>query len=272
MAISYEVAEHLFKLRSYGYQFGNVLTLGRQKLCVAPKDIARLARKYLHVYNKVSISDSEQLLTFLGATRIVSVDKTEKEGATCCVDLNAPGDWDIQINQFDTIIDCGTLEHIFNAPLMLRCIARNLKVRAAYIGAIPANGYYGHGFYQFSSEFWFRLFNKQDYKVDVQSLSFGLFGRKLYSVTDPKSVGVRATYLSSRPTLHIVTAQRIANVSQFNSYPIQSDYQNTSDIHDGEFEKPLHILHILFPRLFEYLYNTFFISNLNPLFWRNKWK
>ena len=58
--------------------------------------------------------------------------------------------------QFDAVIDSGTLEHIFNVPAALTTCMRLVKQGGSLFLSSPANNLCGHGFYQFSPELFFR--------------------------------------------------------------------------------------------------------------------
>jgi hypothetical protein len=79
------------------------------------------------------------------------------EKATHVVDMNKP----LAIEErYDTVIDAGTIEHIYNAPQALA----NVSAMCAHQGQIlhigPANIFCGHGFWQFSPELFFSLYSE----------------------------------------------------------------------------------------------------------------
>src|SRR3954463_7931957 len=85
-------------------------TLGRQGLGV-PKD--KLQQMGLNVSGYGDFCDQFVIDNF-GASAVESFDYSDFEGATHIADLNLP------ISGFDgrynTIVDFGTMEHVFNAP------------------------------------------------------------------------------------------------------------------------------------------------------------
>jgi SAM-dependent methyltransferase len=139
---------------------GDVLTLGRQRLNIAGVGRGRYA---------------DDLLTALGASSVQALDYSDFEGATYTGDLNAPIDLG---RQFDTVIDFGTSEHIFNIAESLRNCIRLCKVGGRILHSQPANGDCGHGFYQLSPELFLALYSERNGFSDTE-----LF---LYDLLDPK--------------------------------------------------------------------------------------
>jgi 2-polyprenyl-3-methyl-5-hydroxy-6-metoxy-1,4-benzoquinol methylase len=55
-------------------------------------------------------------------------------------------------NKYDTVIDSGTLEHIFKAPEALEYCLLLCKPGGQILHMLPSNNWCGHGFWQFSPE------------------------------------------------------------------------------------------------------------------------
>lgn len=105
---------------------------------------------------------SETALSKLGFGDVEAMDFSDFEGAQHIHDLNAPVP-DTLKNQFDFILDGGTLEHVFNAPMALQNVFDMLKPNGVFVSANGMNGWYGHGLYQFGPDlvwsFWKRSAN-----------------------------------------------------------------------------------------------------------------
>jgi SAM-dependent methyltransferase len=166
---------------------------------------------------------AEALLKHLGADAVESVDASDYEGATVIHDMNEPVP-DGLAGRFSAIIDHGTLEHIFDFPAAMRNVDRMLAINGHFLSATCANNFMGHGFYQFSPELYFRLFD--------EARGFRLLGVFLvqvesrchwYRVTDPAIVHERVELRNSQPTYIIVIAQKTRAVAELRS-PQQSDY------------------------------------------------
>src|SRR6267378_3760965 len=130
MALDFNAVKVLLWARNLGVSFERTLTLGRQGLSCSPGEL----RKGLHDFGfKVSSEQvkgifehapmtslfAEELLRFLGAAEVVSVDRSDFEGATMLHDLNEPFPQSAH-GRFSLVLDAGTLEHIFNYPAALR--------------------------------------------------------------------------------------------------------------------------------------------------------
>jgi SAM-dependent methyltransferase len=117
---------------------GRVLTVGRQEFHL-PKS------HQLYGF-------SEKYLMKLGAFSVTSIDFSNYEGSSLEIDLSKAIK-DIPKVKYDTILDFGSLEHISNPIIALENLLNLLAPNGKIIHSCPANGSLGHGFYQFSPEF-----------------------------------------------------------------------------------------------------------------------
>ena len=72
--------------------------------------------------------------------------------------------------KFDTIIDFGTSEHIFNVVENLSNISKFCKNNGIILHSLPANNNCGHGFWQFSPELFFSLYSENNGFSDTEFL------------------------------------------------------------------------------------------------------
>lgn len=64
--------------------------------------------------------------------------------------------------KYDAVIDSGTPEHVFNFPVALAS-AMSMVRKGGYLFVVTmANNHCGHGFYQFSSELFFRALAREN--------------------------------------------------------------------------------------------------------------
>ena len=75
---------------------------------------------------------SEHLLHFLGASSVDSLDASDYEQATIIHDMNFPI-MDNLKQKYTLVLDFGTLEHIFNAPIALKNSIDVLKIDGLYL-------------------------------------------------------------------------------------------------------------------------------------------
>ncbi|MDD5217679.1 MAG: hypothetical protein PHN49_10625 [Candidatus Omnitrophica bacterium] len=238
MGISYATANLLIKAKNNHICFDNILTIGRLDLNIETCDIKHLG-KYAGGSDKLgknilsSLKDANIFLKiFLGAKSIQSLDYSDYEGADIIHDMNWPIDSRYDEN-FDVVIDGGSLEHIFNFPIAIANCMRMLKKGGSIFTINPASNHLGHGFYQFSPELFFRIFQPLNgFKIQDVILAehpfpgFELSPRiECYSVSDPAVLKSRVGLVSKHPVSIMVHAVRTDLVPLFSVYPIQSDYQ-----------------------------------------------
>ncbi|MDJ0942189.1 MAG: hypothetical protein QNJ30_01900 [Kiloniellales bacterium] len=235
MGISYHSARFLLDAKRNGCEIGQVLTIGRQEMTISPAGLRKLASEF-------GLDDPPEDLNYdtyaerflremLGATQLTCLDASRYEGADIQHDLNNPIPGDLEAS-FDTVLDGGTLEHVFNVPIAVANYMRLVKPNGQIFIFTPANNYFGHGFYQFSSEFFYRVFSEENgYAVrrlllsehDPSVLRTSEAGRR-YEAPDPAEVGSRTAFINAMPVEIMLHAQRTAIRSIFSEHPKQSDY------------------------------------------------
>lgn len=157
-----------FLMRMKPYIHGNLLQLGRQGVhLMEPMGNAGLTEKIFRryddqtpIYPLLKVGHAEELFEYLGATNVESMDISSYEGCTIVHDLNNPVPEYLH-DQFDTIVDGGTIEHIFDVKTMFENIKTMLKVNGTFISITTANNFVNHGFYQFSPELFFTVFSRE---------------------------------------------------------------------------------------------------------------
>lgn len=207
----------------------STLTLGRQRLDVSATDL----RNYLGTtasgeYHAAKYVD-ELLVQEFGATSVASIDASGYEQATYVQDLNL--DLPPDFPQFDTVIDAGTLEHVFDIRASFGNTARCCRLGGQILHVVPGNNFVGHGFYQFSPEFFFSLYSDARGFADTEVYLADLGRLNFWWKVTPPTGGARSTALSSRETYVLARTRKISEVPA--AYPVQqSDYVNTWESHD----------------------------------------
>jgi SAM-dependent methyltransferase len=237
MGIVKSNAEFYLDARTRGVDFTRTLTLGRQRLYLSQPELTSLARRYrpgltgaLTDLRRGEPAD-EFLTRFLGVRDLRALDHSDYEGAALTHDLNQPLPADLH-EQFDVVIDSGTLEHVFNLPVAIASCMQLLKRGGTLFLSSPANNMCGHGFYQFSPELWFRLFrNANGFTLTRLALVTHPFpGIELspkttwYDVMDPADVGARVPLMTATPTMLMLEAKRVDVGAVLVTPPQQSDY------------------------------------------------
>jgi len=159
------------------------------------------------------------LMQEFGATRVDSYDYSDYESATHIVDMNRPLE---MVEEYDTVVDCGTSEHIFDVSQALRNISRLGATGAQIIHVLPANNFCGHGFWQFSPELFFSLYSAGNgYKETEVFLADLGKDRSWFAVEQPKD-GQRANVMSNSPLYVLCRTLKVSEVSEQTVQ--QSDY------------------------------------------------
>lgn len=231
MGLNVNATKLLLHLKAENFAFGNVITLGRQRLNVSKFDL----QKNLDTFGQKAKASElksknngycEPFLELLGATRVDSMDVSNYENATVLHDLNNPIPHSLK-NRFTTVIDSGTLEHVFNFPVAIKNCMEMIEVSGTYIGITPCNNFFGHGFYQFSPELYYRVFST-DNGFEVKKMYFFVDEKNasVYEVKDPLVVRERVILNNAYPSFLMVVAHKHSVKNIFATTPQQSDYEN----------------------------------------------
>jgi hypothetical protein len=221
----------LFAQRN-GVVFRRAATIGRQQFFLRPEELADLLQRYGFDTGSQGAADllgeqggfAEPFLRLLGAGEVRSFDASSYEGATDVHDFNErlPDRYE---GCFDLVLDSGSLEHVFDVRTALSNYMRMVDLNGHLIMISPANNWFGHGFYQFSPEFFYRAFSEENgFAAELVAVYEETADPRWYEVPDPKSVGRRLALVNSRPTYLAVLARRIAVVEPLAIAPQESDY------------------------------------------------
>lgn len=197
----FNFVKRLSKQRS----LGNVLTIGRQSLSL-PNDYMT-AQFSEFVINTDSYC--ELLLQAMGATDVASVDYSDYEGPTFVGDLSSKLDLG---REFDTIIDSGSLEHVFDVASAFRNCIGFCKVGGRVIHILPVNNLSGHGFWQFNSDLIHSIYSeKNGFKDTVVYYASGINFSNWYKVPKP-SPGSRVNVASVEPIILLSVSEKFRHV------------------------------------------------------------
>lgn len=222
----------LFYAKKIGIDFSATATIGRQDLHFNSKSLDQVAKSFNINYTPKEVGDifnksngyAEYLLSRFGAKVVHSYDYSSYEGATHVHDMNLPINSDL-FGKYSVIIDGGSLEHVFNFPVAIANCMNMVESGGHVICVNPANNFMGHGFYQFSPELFYRVFQSvQGFEVTGIYLIDRENAKKWYSVKNPSIIGSRVLLKNKKPTTIVVIAKKLATVDVFSSVPQQSDY------------------------------------------------
>lgn len=142
---------------------GVTATIGRQSVNIRANEL----RKQVTLPDNYQYPQfcEELLVSALGAARVDSFDYSDFEGCTYVADMNKPLN---HPGQYDTVIDAGTLEHIYNVPQALQNLSALCATGGQILHILPANNQCGHGFWQFSPELFYSLYSAKNGYADTQ--------------------------------------------------------------------------------------------------------
>jgi hypothetical protein len=237
MGLERYTARFLLEAKAAGRVFGRTLTIGRQNFFVTRPELAKLAHDFRFSDDEFLKASTPAELVYaepffknvLGASEVESVDASAYEAATHVLDMNSPLPTHLR-QRYNTVFEAGSLEHIFNFAVAIRNLMEALEVGGTLFIQTPANNYFGHGFYQFSPELFYRVlssingFEIKRMQVYEHFFPYHFFSTFRYAVADPEKVRKRVQLVNKRPTLLLIEARKTADVPIFNTLPQQSDY------------------------------------------------
>ncbi len=215
-----QVLNFLCYAHNFSY-FKKTITIGRQNLNVNESYLKKVISTNT-IYKQDSYID-QLLKDYFKSTIVDSIDKSNYENATIIHDMNLPIPDNLK-NKYDTVIDSGTLEHIYNIPQALENVSFLCKTGGQIIHILPANNFCGHGFWQMSPELFFSLYsNKNGYKdTEVFLAKVHDPRHNFYKVVKPKKGNRINIYSKDELFVCIRTVKRRATFTHSNIQ--QSDY------------------------------------------------
>ena len=203
--------------------FGKTATIGRQNLDPSTNQYINKMSNLAEIVDYGEFCE-KLLLTHFGSVKVDSYDYSDYQGATFTYDLNMPPPSNLTGPEYlyDTIIDSGSLEHIFNIPQAFKNISNMCKIGGTIIHALPANNFCGHGFWQMSPELFFSLYSEANGYTETEVFLAGAKDIKnWYKVKNPKN-GIRRLLTNNSKVLALVKTKKIQNISHYTVQ--QSDY------------------------------------------------
>tara|TARA_R110002072_G_scaffold51679_7_gene138511 strand:- start:550 stop:1044 length:495 start_codon:yes stop_codon:yes gene_type:complete len=99
------------------------------------------------------------------------------------------------------------------------------QVGGHFMGIYPCNNFFGHGFYQFSSELFYRVFCKANgFEIIDVVLFVDDMETEFYNVPDTSETHQRIQFINTKPVYIYVLAKRIELTNLFKNQPLQMDY------------------------------------------------
>ncbi len=246
MGLDINGTKFLLYARARGVSFDETAMIGRQEMLLGISDLEDNLKQFGLSFSNAEVDEilngsgkyAEAFFKALGAKDIVSFDASAYENASVVHDFNAPIP-DSFKNRFTTVLDGGTLEHIFNFPTAIRNCMEMVAEGGHFLAITPTNNHSGHGFYQFSPELFFRIFSEQNgFEMQHLIIFEETTNGPWYEVADPKTVKERVALANEYPTMLLIIARKIRTAEIFGTMPQQSDYMAVWNA--GELSEPLH--------------------------------
>lgn len=197
---------------------GNVATLGRLSLDIPEARLLKLLPLPAN-YKHEQFADNF-LRNQFAAKSVESFDNSPYEGANHIADMNQP--LPTKFPPYDTILDFGTLEHVYNAPQAFKNLSELCADSGQILHILPANNLCGHGFWQFSPELFFSLYSPQNGYRETQIFLADISQEKFWYRVSPPQHGQRIE-LDTWARLYVLCRTvKSANASQETIQ--QSDY------------------------------------------------
>jgi hypothetical protein len=162
---------------------GDVLTLGQQAVYSTLQDVRLIMGQYrirpkdlpegFNTSNRIPgwkgtsydrNTNAQTVLTLLGADSVTVTDISAYESPDLLLDLNLPVPSELY-DRFDTIVDIGTLEHVFNIAVALENIRKMVRQSGHVVMINPASNFIDHGFYSFSPTLLYDYFNANGFST-----------------------------------------------------------------------------------------------------------
>tara|TARA_Y100001970_G_scaffold192795_1_gene234339 strand:- start:4204 stop:5064 length:861 start_codon:yes stop_codon:yes gene_type:complete len=217
MGLTFHEYKFLEEISKKG-NFGSILTLGKQEMILTKED-----KKRLNLIEKDYSNDEyidKLLIDKFKAVSVKSIDNSSFEGADIIHDMNKP--FSNFKQKFDTIIDFGTSEHIFNVAQNFKNISELCKVNGIIIHSLPANNNCGHGFWQFSPELFFSLYSENNGFLETEVFIFNTHNKYEWWKVEKQKLGERLEINSDTPLYVLVKTVKKSEIQ--NKSVQQSDY------------------------------------------------
>jgi hypothetical protein len=166
----------------------------------------------------------EPLLQKLGAEKITSIDASAFEGASLVHDFSLPIPSSLQ-EQFDTFLDFGSVEHIFDVAQVIDNIVKLVKPGGHILIATNANGFPAHGLFQYSPEFFYSVFSSRNGFQDTGVFLVPISNQKMWSfIRRPAELKRRNEIPFEEQMMVLVFSRKTSDVAPLTVF--QSDYDD----------------------------------------------
>lgn len=200
--------------KTYGADLSKTLSLGRQFRAFSKKEFLKYLPEYRGIDPERLTADfkspyAEGVFQDMYRAKLLSLDGFAHEEPDYVFDLNRPVPEEMN-EQFTCLIDGGTMEHVFHVPQLIQNCFRMLKTGGFYICMVPTNNFNGHGLYQFSPDFFYRVFSGENGMTirDVFIVKFSAKNKVWKINNSPAASGERVQFDVNTQTEIYVIAEK----------------------------------------------------------------
>jgi len=259
-----------FVRRIFNLDFSKTVMLGRQEIFFTRDDFEFVCKRTglaMRYNDSIAMGQfSEGLFKLFGGQQVDSIDASDYEGASIIADFNCPVPAEL-VGQYSMFIDFGSIEHVYNIPQVVDNVAKLLRPGGAALIMTQANGYAGHGFYQFSPEFFYSIFSESNgfnytvvFLVDLQDI------KRWHLMPEPRRIGRRNDIPQSRSYFIFCLSTKTSDVETLRAQ--QSDYQEDAWTTSGHSHMGRHGAS-LFSRV-RHLFNPFLFQNVRGWYYSTR--
>ncbi len=198
---------------------GSVITIGRQGVHLSTEEADQ---RLPDLKGPLPPFCEPLLMSNFGATECLSIDGSGYENATYVQDLNTDLDEAIR-RDFDVALDLGTLEHVYDVKSSFTNVDALVGIGGTVAHALPANQQCGHGFFQFSPEFFFSHYGPDSGFAHLELYAVQEeYPDDWYRISQPRP-GERAMLFSSRSLYLVCIVDKVGD--RLSGHAVQqSDY------------------------------------------------
>jgi hypothetical protein len=216
--------------RTGGADFSRVVTIGRQQLTMGLDELEAFfkQRERTDIAEQIATRCADGyceavLHAAFGAQTVHSVDASGYEKASLVHDMNTPLE---PAERYSVVLDFGTLEHVLNVPVAFDNVARLAAPGAHIMHMLPGNNLSGHGFYQFSPEFFFQIYSEARGFSGTRVFAAPMGSPDVwYEVRAPHTLKTRVNITSRDELYLLVLTQKTGEPPPLAQRPVQqSDY------------------------------------------------
>jgi hypothetical protein len=216
--------------RSGGADFSRVVTIGRQQLTIGGGELETffIRRGRPDIASRLACDSGDGycervIREAFGAQFVHSIDASDYEKATLVHDMNTPLE---PQQRYSVVLDFGTLEHVMNVPVAFDNVAKLCAPGGRILHMLPSNNCTGHGFYQFSPEFFFQIYSAARGFAGTRVFAVPMGSPDLwFEVRAPHTLQSRVNITSRDELYLLVLTEKTGESPPLTQSPVQqSDY------------------------------------------------